>query len=398
MKTFLLLCSLGVAASSMKSAEPVELKLWGSNVPGKMVPPSAATQDIIRSQAGKGVLAGIHEPTMTIHRPAKPNGTSVIVAPGGGYAFLSPMHESTRVCEWLNSLGVTAILLKYRTPTCDESSPHDKPVQDALRAIATVRDQSREWRLDPKRVGLLGFGSGGNLLAHAACDRAWQGQRPDFGINVRGGGFVDPKQPGSLAEGFSVPADAPPMFMGCAPDDGLHPAALVVLHSEYMRRGIATRLHLFTKDSDGSGQRNSSTAASDWPQRCAQWMDDMGWLPSMAGVTRLDERMGKLREEVTKLEATLRLHMSDDCPTDFSQKLTEAKMELLKAEQTKDQVTIEKAKSWVAEWERLVKLDELGSKEREDIRDKIEKIGEAIKELHVARTQLLHTLEQSRWP
>ena len=83
------------------------------------------------------------------------------MAPGGGYVFLSAVHEGTQVCEWLASIGVTGILLKYRTPTRDEAAPHEKPVADAAQAIKLVRQKAAEWHLDPKRVGLLGFSAGG---------------------------------------------------------------------------------------------------------------------------------------------------------------------------------------------------------------------------------------------
>ena len=213
MKPLLMLIFLA-AGVSMQAAEPVELRLWRV-VPGRMLPPSKATEDFILTNAGKGTLTNIHEPTLTIHRPDKPNGTSVVVVPGGGYAFLSAVHEGAEVCEWLNSLGVTALLLKYRTPTRDDAAPHDKPVQDALRSIAMVRENEKVWKLDPKRVGLLGFGAGGNLLAHVACDRAWQNQRPNFGIMIYGSALDDPTEPPRLNESFSVPEDAPPVFMAC---------------------------------------------------------------------------------------------------------------------------------------------------------------------------------------
>lgn len=274
------LLPLILLAIGLQAAEPVELKLWPDGAPGKMQPHSKATDDFIRTKAGKSTITDIHDPTITVYRPEKPNGTSVIVAPGGGYVFLSAVHEGTQVCEWLNSIGVTGILLKYRTPTRDETAPHEKPVQDAAKAIAIVREHAKEWNLDPNRVGLLGFSAGGNLLAHIACDRPTAFALPDFGIMIYGGGFVDFKEPVKLKDGFTVPADAPPMFLACAHDDGQNPTAATVLYLEYKKRNIPCELHLFTKGGHGFGMRKAGNPINDWPQRCAEWLREMDSRPT----------------------------------------------------------------------------------------------------------------------
>ena len=240
-----------IAPACLSAADPIELKLWPDGAPGQMLPYSQGTEDFIRTKAGKSTITDIHDPTITVYCPDKPNGTSVIVAPGGGFVFLSAIHEGTQVCDWLNTLGVTGILLKYRTPTRDETAPHEKPVADAARAITLVREQAKEWNLDPNRIGLLGFSAGGNLLAHIACDRATKTELPNFGIMIYGGGFVDSKDPTKLKEGFTVPKDAPPMFLACAHDDGQNPTAATVLYLEYKKLGIPCELHLFTKGGHG---------------------------------------------------------------------------------------------------------------------------------------------------
>jgi acetyl esterase/lipase len=243
-----------------------------------MLPHSKATAEFIRTKAGKSTITDIHEPTITVYRPEKPNGTSVIVAPGGAYIFLSAIHEGTQVCEWLNTIGVTGILLKYRTPTRDEAAPHEKPVADAAQAIALVREHAKEWSLDPNRVGLLGFSAGGNLLAHIACDRPAASALPNFGVMIYGGGFLDPQAPTKLKDGFTVPADAPPLFIACAHDDGQNPTASTLLYLEYKKHPIPAELHLFTQGGHGFGMRDNKQPINQWPQRCAEWMGAMGWL------------------------------------------------------------------------------------------------------------------------
>jgi acetyl esterase/lipase len=271
--------SLLLLATTLQAAEPLTLKLWPEGAPGKMLPHSKFTEDFIRTKAGKSTVTDISDPTITVYRPDKPNGTSVIVAPGGAYIFLSAVHEGTQVCEWLNTIGVTGILLNYRTPTRDEAAPHEKPVQDAAKAIAIVRSHAQEWSLDPNRVGLLGFSAGGNLLAHIACDRSSKTNLPNFGIMIYGGGFVDAKDPIKLKPDFTVPSDAPPMFLACAHDDGQNPSAATVLYLEYKKQNIPAEIHLFTKGGHGFGMRDNKQPINAWPQRCAEWMGAMGWLP-----------------------------------------------------------------------------------------------------------------------
>lgn len=275
----LLLLSLLFLLACGQAAEPLELRLWPEGAPGSMLPHSKATEDFIRTKAGKSTVTDIHDPSITVYRPEKPNGTSVVVAPGGGYVFLSAIHEGSQVCEWLQGLGVTGVLLKYRTPTRDEAAPHEKPAADAARAIELVRQHAKEWGLDPKRVGLLGFSAGGNLLAHLACDRPATQALPDFGVMIYGGGFLDQADPTKFRAGFSVPPDAPPMFLACAHDDGQNPAAAARLYLEYKKHNLPAELHLFTQGGHGFGMRNNKQPINAWPQRCAEWMSVMGWMP-----------------------------------------------------------------------------------------------------------------------
>jgi acetyl esterase/lipase len=277
----ILLCIFLTA--SAYAAETLTLPLWPEGAPGKMLPHSEFTEAFIKKHQSKNTLTDIAEPTITVFRPAKPNGTSVIVAPGGGFVFLSAVHEGTQVCEWLNTLGVTAILLKYRTPTRDEKAMHEKPVQDAQRALQVVREHAKEWQLNPQRVGLLGFSAGGNLLAHLACDRGSEKlQLPDFGVMIYGGGFLNPKNPYQLAPGFTVPSDAPPLFILCAHDDGTNPIASTLLYLEYKKRDIPAELHFFTQGGHGFGMRKGGKPINEWPLRTAEWMNSMGWLPNVA--------------------------------------------------------------------------------------------------------------------
>ena len=150
MKSNLLSCFiLCVLADVAAAIEPITLKLWPDGPPAAMVPKSDATVKLIQSYGGAGAnrVTDVSDPTITVFRPAKPNGTSVIVAPGGGFMFLSYAHEGTHVCEWLNSLGVTAVLLKYRTPTRDE-----KEMLASAHSVTDCRGCGTHWARQVARV------------------------------------------------------------------------------------------------------------------------------------------------------------------------------------------------------------------------------------------------------
>ena len=141
----------------------------------------------------------------------------------------------------------TAVLLKYRTPTRDEKEMFDLPVQDAERALGLVRHHAAEWKLDPQRVGLLGFSAGANLAGHVSWDRGYRidpqhpdlddSRGPDFLVFIYGGGFLDNDDKSKFRPGFSIPADAPPVFMLVAHDDKSNPIEAAVLYLEYKKRG-----------------------------------------------------------------------------------------------------------------------------------------------------------------
>lgn len=295
LQSLFVLCAV---ANVTVAVEPITLKLWPDGPPTAMVPKSEATAKLIQSYGGVGPnrISDVSDPTITIFRPEKPNGASVIVAPGGGFMFLSYAHEGTQVCEWLNSLGVTAVLLKYRTPTRDEKVMFELPVQDAERALALMRHHAAEWKLDPKRVGLLGFSAGANLAGHVAWDRGSRTypqkpelddrRGPDFLVFIYGGGFLDKDDPSKFRPGFNIPPDAPPVFFLVAHDDKTNPIEAAMLYLEYKKRDLSAELHICAKGGHGFGMRKDGKPINDWPQRCAEWMKSLGFLDPNVAVLR----------------------------------------------------------------------------------------------------------------
>jgi acetyl esterase/lipase len=285
----------GTVGGAMRAAgaEPVTVRLWPDGPPSAMRPMSEATGKLFTSLGGPqpNRVTDVTDPTITVSPSGQPGSPAVIVAPGGGFMFLSWQHEGTQVCEWLNSIGVTAVLLKYRTPTRDEPEHFTLPVQDAQRALGIVRHRAEEWGIDPGRVGILGFSAGANLAGHAAWDR---GDRtypqdpqfddprgPDFLVFVYGGGFLDKDDPKKFRQGFAMPADAPPAFFVVAHDDGRNPIEAAMLYLEYKRHGIPADLHVYAKGGHGFGMRRQpGRPVSDWPARVAEWMASLGFAPA----------------------------------------------------------------------------------------------------------------------
>jgi acetyl esterase/lipase len=280
----LLLLALATCATAAETAVP----LWPEGVPGKRVEPSKATLERI---GPKGSTPGhetfINDPSITVYPASNPNGAAVIVCPGGGYWFLSTNNEGTGVCEWLNSIGVTALLLRYRTPTSDEAVPYHYPVQDLQRSLGIVRHRAKEWNIDPRRVGVIGFSAGANLIGHTSWDRTPRSYQqlpniddhrgPDFALFVYGGGFLEPEKKLSFREGFSVPADAPPCFFIVAHDDKSNPIEAAELYLSYKRQNLPAEIHIYSQGGHGFGTRKKNLPVDGWLKAAEEWMDASGF-------------------------------------------------------------------------------------------------------------------------
>jgi acetyl esterase/lipase len=236
-------------------------------------------------------VTNVTVPTLTV-LPAPPDratGASVVIAPGGGYNILAFDLEGEEIAAWLNSIGVTGIILKYRVPR-REGTPGDKvpdePLQDAQRALSLVRSHAAEWGLDPARVGVLGFSAGGNLAARAATafeKRTYDpldavdefSCRPDFGALIYPAYL---EQGGELRPEYPVDSRTPPIFFVHAGDDRVRAENSVALFLALRKARVPAELHIYSKGGHGFGLRPSDDACSTWPARCADWMKASGWL------------------------------------------------------------------------------------------------------------------------
>lgn len=285
-----------LAALPLAAAEPLVLNVWPGTPPGDTatLPPEAdltkATDKLI---AGRRIIKTGHvsTPQLAVYRPAKEmdTGASVIICPGGGFSILAYDLEGTEVAAWLNTLGVTGIVLKYRVPARDPQQRWLAPVQDAQRAVSLVRARAAEWGLDPARIGILGFSAGGTTAAYTSLlgdDRRYPAFdatdkfscRPDFTLLIYTGGFVE-RSPAAMTDTLAFSKDAPPMFLVHAFDDNVSVQNSLHVATELKKAGGSAELHVYDTGGHGYGLRYvADQPVTTWPARAAEWLARRGLL------------------------------------------------------------------------------------------------------------------------
>jgi acetyl esterase/lipase len=280
-------------ASSRQTAvvRPMTLDLWPAGSPGKPADEIGPEQEITRDPPDGIVrLTNVTRPQVTVFHPEQPNGTAVLVCPGGGYKILAYEHEGSAVCEFLNHHGVTAVLLKYRVP-----APPEQPLQDAQRALGVIHQHAREWNIDPQRIGMLGFSAGGHLTIRTGLQgtaRSYpfdpavdiEDPTPAFLVAIYPAYLVPRGTEGPLADDIVVTEGAPPMCLIHAGDDPWTASGSALLSLAYKQRGIPCELHVFAKGGHGFGIKPGPLPANRWPDRVIEWMHSMGYLPASEGV------------------------------------------------------------------------------------------------------------------
>jgi acetyl esterase/lipase len=245
------------------------------------------------------LITDVTRPTLTIYRPAKDKdtGTAMLICPGGGYWDLYWQLEGEEVAGWLNSIGVTGIILKYRVPRRPDEpkeQPARRPLQDAQRAVSLVRSKARGWGIDPQRIGIVGFSAGGHLAMATATNfekRTYAliddidniSCRPDFAILVYPG-YLKAKDKDELAPGLRIPAGTPPVFLAHGGADIISPPEHSVLMYLALRRaGIPAELHVYAMAAHDFGVRPSEHPCSTWTESCAAWLRHEGFLKPSTG-------------------------------------------------------------------------------------------------------------------
>jgi acetyl esterase/lipase len=292
MKTTILMFLI---ASTIHAANPIVL--WPKGAPGEkgdIGEEKDTTGPNGQLIAGKRVirLGNVSNPTITVYSPTKEKntGAAVLVFPGGGYSILALDLEGTEVCEWLNSIGVTGILLKYRVPARKGLPNYVPPLQDAQRAMGYVRQHALEWNIDPQKIGVLGFSAGGHLAAalstsfakrtYDAVDSADQVScRPDFAVLIYPGLMVPRTNPEKLNPEFNVTANTPPTFLAQAEDDPVHVENSLFYYQALMKAKVPVEMHLYPVGGHGYGLRRNEKLVTTWPARAEEWMRSLKMIP-----------------------------------------------------------------------------------------------------------------------
>ncbi len=290
---------LSLTLSSLLRAENKVIPIWPEGVPGLK---ADAAPELLENER----VSKVHTPTLTYYpAPAdKANGTAVIVCPGGGYVRLSVANEGAKVCEWLNSLGVSAFMLHYRMVEYG----HPAPLRDVLRSIRLVRSQAADFGVKPDRIGIVGFSAGGHLASSAVTlFDAPEGKtgaeldkvsaRPDFAMLIypvitmklpfvhKGsrdallGKDATPEMIEALSTETRVTPACPPCFLVSTEEDKTVPVENTLMFYQALRAAkVPVEMHLYEKGPHGFGMAGKAGQASEWTKRAEEFMQARGWL------------------------------------------------------------------------------------------------------------------------
>jgi acetyl esterase/lipase len=291
--------STNLSAQWPPAAGHTTLNIWPQGAPGaptNLPPEGDTTTPKDRAVAGKPVIriGNVSSPTLTLYTPTgKSTDATVVVFPGGGYRILAIDLEGTEVCEWLNSIGITCVLLKYRVPDTGPYPKSTAALQDAQRALGIVRSHAAEWHIDSNRIGVLGFSAGAHLAAalsshfdkrlYDSIDAADQVScRPDFAVIVYPGYLAIAEQNFTTNADIHPTEQTPPSFIVQAEDDPVHVENSTVYFQQLKNAKVPAELHIFAQGGHGYGLRRTELPVTGWPQLVETWLGTIQILPHVA--------------------------------------------------------------------------------------------------------------------
>lgn len=284
-------------------AQPKTIFVWPDKIPGEIKNEEYTEKEVYKDSVLQAT-SKVTIPTLTTYKPKTPNGTAIVIFPGGGYAHLSINKEGRKVAEWLNTLGITAFVLKYRLP--DDNIMTDKtigPLQDAQEAIRIIRRNAAEWDLDKNKIGVLGFSAGGHLAATLSThfnQKTYSDDstsaRPDFSVLIypvismqneithKGsqvnllGKNASNESITEFSNELSVKPETPPTYLVHATDDKSVPVENSLNYYLALKKNaIPSELHLYEKGGHGFGLGISSTSQF-WTSGCINWLKEHKYL------------------------------------------------------------------------------------------------------------------------
>lgn len=282
MRTVLLACVL--LGALFVHARDFEVRLWPGGAP------SATGLESAPEVNSDGRASKVSDPVIHVYPAARPGSPAIIMCPGGGYSHLAVNHEGHDMAQWMNRLGVTFIVLKYRMP----NGHKEVPLADSRRAIEIVRDSASVWNADPRRVGVMGCSAGGHFAATLAVMYGDSLHRPDFqillypvismedGLTHRGsrdnllGKDASPEDVGRYSLDRQVCADTPPAFIALSADDRAVPPANSLRYAQALiDHKVPVSLHMFPTGGHGWGFRDSFLYKREWTGELEAWLRNL---------------------------------------------------------------------------------------------------------------------------
>jgi acetyl esterase/lipase len=280
-----------VLGSTMCGAQKTTLLLWpkGNPEPTKVVGPEMdPTTAKDRMVSGKVTVrvTNVSQPSLTVYPPkGKNTGAAALVFPGGSYVRLAWNLEGTEVCDWLNSMGMTCVLVKYRVPEDGHYPANVEDLEDAQQAMRLTRERAAEWGIDAKKIGVIGFSAGAHLAVVLSTHPDFQGKnvpmssvdaRPDFQMVIYPGWLTGPFEKGeaqkvdpSVAPGPGVP----PTFLVQAENDYTAHVENVLVYAQALKDAkIPAELHVYTQGGHGFGMRPTDLPISHWGALAETWL------------------------------------------------------------------------------------------------------------------------------
>ena len=285
------------ADSWQPSAGHKQAPIWPGVPPGPGADKNLAEDATIDKDewiGGKHVIAvrNVSRPTMTVYSPSGKNtGAAVVVFPGGGYDILAIDLEGTEVCDWLTSIGVTCVLLKYRVPET-KFGPYRSSrmaLEDAQRTVGLVRFHAADWHIDPHKIGVLGFSAGGHMVAamstqyeprlYPAVDAAdKESCRPDFAVALYPGHLWGHDE-FKLNPNIHVTRETPPTFLLQAEDDRVDPVEHSLVYYRALKKAkVPVEMHLYAQGGHAFGLRRTKLPITRWPQLVETWLGTIGMI------------------------------------------------------------------------------------------------------------------------